>query len=671
MSTERSLVFNGINAATGDYLLPPMPPQQLADLIQGEERDPVLLSELKWRYQQTQATTFALREGLDPKNLAEAGWGVIFAANADPKINAAIREALSELLELRKTQAGPYYREYISGDGYRRGESKNDFLVRHGAGPGPVDPERVPYYLLIVGDPQSIPYRFQYEMDVSYAVGRIHFGTLDEYAQYARSVVLAERGAVKLPRRAVFFGVSNPDDYATSLSTQFLIQPLARAMQEDQPSWSVQTVLKDEAKKARLGKLLGGGDTPALLFTGSHGMGFPNGDARQVSQQGALLCQEWPGPRNPRPVARDHYFAGEDIGSDASLLGMMTFHFACYGAGTPYWDDFSKLAFKERSAIAPHAFIAGLPQRLLGHPKGGALAVIGHIERAWTYSFSWDQAGMQTGAFESTLKRLVEGHPIGSAMDYMNSRYAEIATVLSNVLEEAEYTQPDPYNLANLWTANNDARGYAILGDPAVRLPVAEDTAPGVPRPVLTAVPHHAGKVPVVLVRDFAIETPPTEFPAVSPAGSESASASQDFDAAISDAATFDAASFGLLDGNAVRQVRDSLSDTLKRLANQLAIFMGDVTSLEVATYVSEAMQDVKFDSQKGEFTAGAVQRALTRINFDGDMKICVPMNADEVDQDVWNVHTAMVAQAQANRAAMIKTVADVLAGLLGVSGLK
>ena len=69
-----------------------------------------------------------------------------------------------------------------------------------------------------------------------------------------------------------------------------------------------------------------------------------------------------------------HVLAGQD---DANMLGTIAFLFACYGAGTPQLDDFSKQAFKDRMPIAPFSFLANLPKKMLGHPRGGALAVIG------------------------------------------------------------------------------------------------------------------------------------------------------------------------------------------------------------------------------------------------------------------------------------------------------
>jgi len=510
MNEEDLLFFNGINGSTGDYLLPPMTPEQVSRIAQGEEFDPDQLQDIELKIREIQEPDFAPIEGVDPKNLAATGWGVIFPGSNDPsKIQEVlkIREALSELLDHRKKQATQkhehYYQEYIGPKGYRPGESKKNFLARQGVGPGPADPDKMPYYLLIVGDPVTIPYRFQSQLSVQYAVGRIHFDTLQEYAQYAHSVVEAETGNLSLSPSAAFFGVCNPGDKATNLSTQDLIQPLSEWVAEKHSDWDVKTILKEEATKARLGQLLGGSETPSLLFTASHGMTFPNGDPRQLPHQGALLCQDWPGREwGRKPIPEDFYFSGDDIGEQARLLGMIAFHFACYGAGCPQKDEFdghSKF-LSERPDIAPYSFLARLPQKLLSHAKGGALAVIGHVDRAWGCSFSSsDIRGSsadrrQIAVFQSSVKRLLEGHPVGSAVEYFDERYAEISSDLSSELEEIKFgAEPNHSSLAGMWTANNDARNYAIIGDPAVRLVVSSSKDASAERPTMGAVQLPAG----------------------------------------------------------------------------------------------------------------------------------------------------------------------------------
>lgn len=500
------LYFNGIDGDTGGYDLPPMSAGELARAIRGEAT-PENLNELRLRYRQQATAHWGVREGVDPTRLEEAGWGVIFPTfpPLDPERERkareveAVREALQPLLRLRGEQAGERFAAWSRGEGkeFRAGvDTKNAYLARHGAGPGPADPARVPYYLLIAGSPADIPYRFQSQLDVQYAVGRIHFRSPDEYAAYAASVVAAETGPRRLPRRAAFFGVANPDDRATALSATNLLQPLARRMGEEHGDWAVATYAAERATKATLASLLGGADTPSLLFAAAHGMKFANGSPRQIAHQGALLCQDWPGPRQWRdPIPQDFYFAGDDLAGDAGLFGLVAFFFACYGGGTPQFDEFvSPGASGARPEIAPYPFLAQLPARMLGRPHG-ALAVVGHVERAWGYSFNWPGAGVQTAVFEDALDRLLKGHPVGSALEYFNERYAELSTLLSDALEDARFGKAiDPLEMAGMWTANNDARGYAIVGDPAVRLPVAQGPEDEVERPTVTlAAPPLAG----------------------------------------------------------------------------------------------------------------------------------------------------------------------------------
>ncbi len=492
-----SLVGNGWNGTTNTPLLPPQPLAELAALIQESPLDAQAVSRAHAQCLRQRGSHLGPRDGVDTRDLASAGWAVIFAAEVDP----AVREALAPLLAHREAQAARddarRFRELSGEQGYRAGESKIDFFDRLGVAPGANDPERLPYYLLLVGDPEAIPFEFQHDLDRQHAVGRLSLPDAAAYARYAAGVVAAETAGTARhgsrrdlesagrPNPAganpsglaptgeiAFFGVRNPGDVAMERTADYLIAPLVEFVRREAADWKVETRVGAAATKAELARLLGGEATPDLLFTACHGMGFNPDDPRQLKEQGAFLCQDWPGPASAVPVEEKHFFAAHDLRADARLQGLIAFHFACHSVGTPAGDSYPSR--NENRPQAPRPFIAQLPQTLLGHPGGSALAVIGHIDRTWGYSFLWQGVGVQTQAFEDVLSRLLTGAPIGHAMEPFGQRYLDLFAELGALRREIDRGRKvDPKRLVGLWTATQDTYNYALLGDPAVSLPAA------------------------------------------------------------------------------------------------------------------------------------------------------------------------------------------------------
>ncbi|HRI66624.1 MAG TPA: hypothetical protein PK156_20385, partial [Polyangium sp.] len=338
--------------------------------------------------------------------------------------------------------------------------------------------------------------------------------------------------------------------------------------------------------------------------------GFSKGESLQQRRQGALLLQDWPGPRTGR-ISENMYLSGDDIPSQAKLAGLITFHFACYGAGTPQYDEFTPPGVT-RDSIADRPFVAALPKKLLGHPKGGALASIGHIERAWGSSFlaatgADGEMTPQLAVFQSTLGALMKGLPVGAALEYFNQRYAEIASDLNIVMvNEFGGDAPTPREVADMWTSSRDARGYAIIGDPAVRLPVGTGIAP------TNAPPRSRETIELSSAARVVPKAEELSAPTIANHGHD-------------------------------------LVDTAADIVEALRKMVTDKTPVEVRTYASHDPTEAS--------TSRDNARAITRIHFDGNVETVVPMQGDVVDTALWRAHLEMVKQAQAAHTEMIKAV--------------
>lgn len=480
MANNDRLYINGIDGVTGEYLVPPLEYSQTAAFVKGEPLDTDLMRWLRRIWRTISQPHLGLPLGVDPADVRQTGWAVVFHSDEDE----AVKNALASLVEHRRQQIGDDNKVKVLE--YRDGESRAGWLARHGVGAGTVEPTKVPYYLLLAGSPERIPFSFGHLLDVEYAVGRLHFDTASEYDGYVASLIDYETSqAVPNAREAVFFAARHPFDRATQLSADLLVNPLADGVpaegsQPAQPGiaerWGFQTrkLWAEAATKEALAETLmpaGGAKPPAFLFTATHGIGWPRGHANQQAAQGALLCQDWPGFGTIGP---DHYFAGTDVPADGRVQGMITFHFACYGAGTPSHDRFIHEPEEPPPPIADHPFIAALPKALLTHPQGGALACVGHVERAWGYSIVTPKAGPQLLPFQNAIGRILIGQPVGYAMKDFNERYAALSASLSGLLEELDFnpTAASDEELAANWIERNDAEGYMIVGDPAARLRV-------------------------------------------------------------------------------------------------------------------------------------------------------------------------------------------------------
>ena len=423
----------------------------------------------------------------DLNDLSQTGWGVIFASDADP----AIKQQLQPLLDLRKQQVEANlppgqpsrFRIFEGPDPYTGGvlpdQTANDWARMRGVNfTSPVDPDKVPYYLLIVGSPARISFDFHSTFKLQWLVGRLHFDDIEDYGRYAAAVVAYETPAWKpMPtKNAAVWLTSNTGDVATMM----LSGAISGDFRDGTPplgarsncGFTLDCFVGPQATKQQLSDLFAGKaphGNPSVIFTGSHGSEFPlpadpSGIELQRQQQGSLITQEW---KPNDPISATNNFTATDVPAANSLPGTMVFLFACYSAGCPALDNYHFNKDGSSIPVTPAPLISLLAQKLLA---SGALAVIGHVDRAFPYGFVDVNGTPQVALIRTPLERLMQGWRAGRATDSFTTSWSSIAAML-------EKDPPTVQSVAlKTHIARDDARNYVVLGDPAVRLRVKDDS---------------------------------------------------------------------------------------------------------------------------------------------------------------------------------------------------
>jgi hypothetical protein len=300
---------NGVDGLTGRYLIEPISTAELAAWGRRPDEDVRTSQWIRLAWENAAQDHLGLPFDVDPESLGQAGWGVVISA-AD---TTGVLDELAPLLRRRERQAGKRFKILE----HRPGETWPAWLERHRVGPGTINPDNVPYYLLLAGPPGLIPFSFQYLLAVEYAVGRLHFDDVAGYGRYAEAVVGYEEAAAP-PHgdTAVFFGTRHDFDKATQLSADRLVRPLVDSFgpggrYERVGGGRTRTILGESATKQSLAAVFGGDGPqgrPALLFAAAHGLGgWPPGHPDQRARHApwcARTGRASAGSTPPIPSAR-------------------------------------------------------------------------------------------------------------------------------------------------------------------------------------------------------------------------------------------------------------------------------------------------------------------------------------------------------------------------------
>ena len=344
--------------------------------------------------------------------------------------------------------------------------------------------DQPPHYVLILADPQRVPFGFQAFLDAGASVGRLDFADVDDLAAYADKLVRLESAPEPVVRdSALFFapdgGIGDPTHY----SARFMAEPLI-ALVRDELGREITALLGEDATKAQLVAALAGSDA-ALVYSASHGAVDYDGPLeRRRAINGAIRCH--PGRPGERVDAR--LYSAADVPAEPFLEGAIFFQFACYGAGTPARSDFAHWGIPGLPAEnASEDFLAALPLRLLAHPRG-PVAFVGHIDVALLHGFDdpnapevSDRSHPRLQPFRRAVQKLLNGQPVGYAMTDLNERFGRMSAQLVNAYDRRTAgTLPDTpqiqARIVDAFCIRNDAQNYIVLGDPAARARITSST---------------------------------------------------------------------------------------------------------------------------------------------------------------------------------------------------
>jgi hypothetical protein len=439
-----------------------------AGKVTGEAQDPAywaLQRPLESGPKLLVAREMNLRDWRDPK----VGWGVVLAENA------TIPTPIKNLIAARKAAVF----RYLTGSPYefillRNYDAGKDIDLT--AAPRGMAPEALPFYLLIVGSPDEVPWRLQYILSANRCVGRLPLTGkgLENYV----NALLADQwpaAAPLNPNRAVIWAVDHGEGDITHLMRNAIAAPLADELHGDDQLGAGTLFLDGSQQQTHVEHLHSAlrSQQPGLIVTTSHGMTAPLNDPRAMALQLGLPVDSARQPLSPQQLL-NAWQPG----------GAIWYAHACCSAGGDRESHFTDLFSRDSPigrVLAAVATVGGQTAPLAIHLLGAEnplRAFIGHVEP----TFDWTLQQRATGQFlTASLIDALYGYlyvkkgdvecPVGYAFREWYLTTNGFRAQYNINLRQFNSGQDTENILLALQLAARDIESTVILGDPTVAMP--------------------------------------------------------------------------------------------------------------------------------------------------------------------------------------------------------
>jgi hypothetical protein len=406
------------------------------------------------------------------------GWGLVLPddsslSDADRSRTDDAPEPIRRLAATRAGDSQPVVLRYKAGAQHRsllyRYYLDSEMHALSCAGEGIRGTARggLPYYLLLAGSPERLPWEVQFELNHTSYVGRLDLDEegLGRYVEAALSDWADSRADPTSP--LVWAGQHEAGDI-TWLMRQTVAEQVYRR-------WATDAQIGDRAGRLVQAKATNGGLADALaeahsgvVVTTSHGMTGPLNDQQKMRRNLGLLVDSEHALLDPKALLRNW-----------QPDGVVWYALACCSAGGSGRNQFTDLVdnnsrayqvLDKVAALGPVS--AQLPRALLGAARP-ARAFIGHVEP----TFNWTLRRMDTG--QITTDALVqalyneffqqEAPPVGFAFARWFQEASRLRAIWqaarSNIARGRESWRSRALRAS---LSGIDRQCTVILGDPAV-----------------------------------------------------------------------------------------------------------------------------------------------------------------------------------------------------------